>query len=270
MGSETVLAQLPEALHQGRQKMIKKRNRKLMAARYVLQNHLKINKFAASLQPFDGPVSAQRTVSTPRPACQCEETAMMPGPFPPKTADDVLSRIPAVAGTYAMLLGCRRAGLILIGRAGRLKRRPGVYVYVGSAHGPGGLRARLGHHLRLSISPRWHVDYLRRVTTPLAVWTTVDPIRREHQWAAIMSGIRGATLPMPGFGASDCRCRAHLFHFDCMPGLSTFRKKARQHFPCHGPIRETVLTARSGGRPQEGTHRSAGCTFWVASPKALL
>lgn len=50
-------------------------------------------------------------------------------------------------GTYGHVLSSSMPGLIRVGRLGGLQLQPGFYVYIGSAHGPGGLRARLAHHL---------------------------------------------------------------------------------------------------------------------------
>ncbi len=68
------------------------------------------------------------------------------------------SVIPDVPGTYALVLACAVANRIRIGRLGLLRLRPGSYVYVGSAFGPGGLHARISHHQHVTQSPRWHVD----------------------------------------------------------------------------------------------------------------
>jgi Uri superfamily endonuclease len=46
-------------------------------------------------------------------------------------------------GTYVIVLASRTAGRVRVGKLGTFQLRPGFYVYVGSAHGPGGLRARL-------------------------------------------------------------------------------------------------------------------------------
>ena len=42
------------------------------------------------------------------------------------------------------------------------------------------------------------------------VWWTVDEERRECSWARSALEMRGVTIPVHGFGASDCRCRSHL------------------------------------------------------------
>lgn len=128
-------------------------------------------------------------------------------------------------GTYALILRARSAQRVRIGALGHLGLRPGVYVYVGSAFGPGGVRARLKHHLSHSPSPHWHIDYLRRATELDQVWYTHDPVRREHAWADLFRSARGAVIPLRGFGASDCRCASHLFYFESPPDFPTFRRR---------------------------------------------
>ena len=85
----------------------------------------------------------------------------------------------------------------------------GTYVYCGSAYGPGGLRARVARHLRREKPMRWHVDYLTRSGSVRAVLAL--PGGSE---CALLSSILthpGATVPIRGFGSSDCRrCPAHL------------------------------------------------------------
>jgi Uri superfamily endonuclease len=52
------------------------------------------------------------------------------------------------AGTYALVLAAQKQRTISVGKLGILDVRPGFYVYVGSALGPGGLAARIGRHAR--------------------------------------------------------------------------------------------------------------------------
>jgi hypothetical protein len=79
------------------------------------------------------------------------------GPLDPET----ISRLPAGPGSYALCLWLAQEQRIAVGRLGVCNFPPGGYVYLGSAHGPGGLRARLAHHARLAARPRWHLDYFR-------------------------------------------------------------------------------------------------------------
>jgi len=113
-------------------------------------------------------------------------------------------------GTYILWLPCESGDEIRIGRLGRLALKPGYYAYVGSAFGPGGLAARLAHHLRPASRPHWHIDHLRQHLTIAAIGYAYDRREREHEWAAALRALPGAEIPLTGFGSSDCTCRAHL------------------------------------------------------------
>jgi Uri superfamily endonuclease len=120
---------------------------------------------------------------------------------------------PPVPGTYALLLRCPTAHCIRIGRLDELQLRPGHYIYVGSAFGPGGLRARIGHHQSAVQRPHWHIDYQRTHTLLESILYRCGA-RVEHEWAGRIATMRGAVVPMLGFGSSDCECVAHLYWFE--------------------------------------------------------
>ncbi len=152
------------------------------------------------------------------------------------------SPLRALPGTYALLLRARAPWReIEIGRLGRLVLRPGHYVYVGSAFGPGGVRARVGRHLRVSKPPHWHLDYLRSSVIVDEVWCSYDARRHEHRWADSFSRGRRVRVPLPGFGASDCDCASHLFHQPRPPVLAGFLRRLRSDDPGHGRVHRWVL-----------------------------
>ena len=139
-----------------------------------------------------------------------------------KTRFNAAAGLPRQAGTYALLLRSGRRAVVPVGKLGELTVQPGWYVYVGRAFGPGGLRARVGRHLRKQKSRHWHLDYLRAVAGPVEVWFTCGEARREHAWAAAVRQMPRAVVPRPRFGASDCRCETHLFFFPTRPPVSVF------------------------------------------------
>jgi Uri superfamily endonuclease len=116
-------------------------------------------------------------------------------------------------GTYALILSCMSKARIKIGRLGTMRIQPGYNVYLGSALGSGGLRARIAHHQKLSTKPHWHIDYLRAHTWFHSVWLNYDGRRHEHEWARAIHKVKDATIPFPRFGASDCSCPSHLYFF---------------------------------------------------------
>jgi len=72
-------------------------------------------------------------------------------------------------GTYALILTSHQTGPVRIGRLGTMQVRPGIYLYVGSAFGPGGLEAHLRHHVQPAARPHWHIDYLRAACDPIEI-----------------------------------------------------------------------------------------------------
>lgn len=72
---------------------------------------------------------------------------------------------------------------VTIGRFGSFRFVAGRYIYTGSARH--NFAARVARHLRQEKTLRWHIDYL--LAAP-------------------------GNVPLPGFGASDCRagCGSHL------------------------------------------------------------
>lgn len=128
-----------------------------------------------------------------------------------------LPDVPTEPGTYALVLRCTMGRTIRVGRLGTMRLRPGYYVYIGSALGPGGLRARIAHHLRRTKRPHWHIDYLRTHVRVGQLWYCCNSIRLEHHWAQVLGGASGGFIARPGFGASDCDCESHLYFFKRRP-----------------------------------------------------
>lgn len=133
----------------------------------------------------------------------------------------VIEAIPAAPGGYILELSLASTTEIISGRFSGVVLAAGVYLYAGSACGPGGLRGRLSRHARPveSIRLHWHIDHLRRVAVvQRAAWlATAEAVSDniECRWAQALHALPGAAIPLPGFGSSDCRrgCRAHLIGF---------------------------------------------------------
>jgi Uri superfamily endonuclease len=112
------------------------------------------------------------------------------------------------------------ATVVRIRRRAPVEFPPGVYAYVGSARGPGGLEARIRRHRALDKPLHWHIDFLRPHCEWLGAWAFEDAGRGECDLAASLVATPGATLPIAGFGAADCRCAGHLVRFEAMPPVS--------------------------------------------------
>lgn len=139
-------------------------------------------------------------------------------------------------GTYVLVCYARKAKLVRAGRMGRLAVGRGYYFYVGSALGPGGLRARLAHHMRPALKPHWHIDYLRTVAALRQIWFCYGEERREHFWASVLHNVPGGAVPFPGFGSSDCGCESHLYFFGKRLKRSDFYSALYESDSLHPPI----------------------------------
>ncbi len=115
----------------------------------------------------------------------------------------------AEPGAYLLLIELAAPLALDIPRLGAATLAPGRYAYGGSAYGPGGLRARIGRHLRAEKTQHWHVDRLTAAGQVIGV--RAHPGGRECALVRDLLPVPGASVPVPGFGSSDCRaCPAHL------------------------------------------------------------
>lgn len=125
----------------------------------------------------------------------------------------------APSGTYALVFAVDPAATITVGALGSAEFPLGAYAYVGSAFGSNGL-GRVDRHRRVADGSHdvrhWHVDYLGgHPNTSLAAVVAAPNADIECQLATTLQRQAAATsgdtaTPVPGFGASDCECRAHL------------------------------------------------------------
>ncbi len=128
-------------------------------------------------------------------------------------------------GTYVLALWLDAPQRIWIGRLGATHFPSGGFLYVGSAFGPGGVQARLARHWRRFASGKqahWHVDHLREHAVWVGAWACDSGQRLECVWAAALLQLSDAKVIVPGFGASDCRCSAHLVHVPALPDENWF------------------------------------------------
>jgi len=110
-----------------------------------------------------------------------------------------------VTPTYQLHIRVPCPVRIQVGRLGMFNFPEGDYLYTGSARR--GLVARVARHLRREKRCRWHIDYL--LTHP---GVTVRHVTYSDMAECDLNRASGGTIPVPGFGASDCRagCGSHL------------------------------------------------------------
>lgn len=155
-------------------------------------------------------------------------------------------------GTYIVVAEAGRAFSCQAGKLGRLEGSKGYYLYVGSALGAGGIRARVNHHLRITEKPHWHFDYLRPYVNPQAIWFCNSANRYEHLWSSVLANLPGALVPMAKFGATDCRCEAHLYYFTKAPDIRFFQNKLKDYTSSTLSLHEAAVE-QWGGNYQLGS-----------------
>jgi Uri superfamily endonuclease len=166
---------------------------------------------------------------------------------------------PSCHGTYILFLRVDHEFSTQVGALGWLDFKCGIYAYVGSAFGPGGLRARLGHHLSPEHGNHWHIDYLSQKADVDEIWYTCDPARREHEWAEAFAGQPGSSSPISGFGASDCQCSTHLFHLPVIPRSDDFYERLQKRYPGHEPITRLLLESELSCGAESEYNCGSGC-----------
>lgn len=111
-------------------------------------------------------------------------------------------------GSYVLLIRLDHGFEVTLGGE-VLKLERGDYAYCGSARGPGGLAARIARHRRADKKVHWHVDQVtgRARVVEVGVSTSLS----ECDLVARLQAQPGTSVPIPGFGSSDCRvCKSHF------------------------------------------------------------
>ncbi len=135
----------------------------------------------------------------------------------------MLRKIP---GTYMLFLKAAGRAEAGIGRMGVFIFEPGLYAYVGSARGPGGLYSRLRRYACGPGRRRWHIDFFLPCAEINGAVLKEGLEHLECAWAA-WAGEK-AVSSMKGFGSSDCRCRSHLFYLGEGTDPDRFGEKAEK------------------------------------------
>lgn len=140
------------------------------------------------------------------------------------------SALPSACGTYALYLHLPRAEILRVGKFGTFRFSQGDYVYVGSAFGPGGLRARVARHMLANKHAHWHIDYLSAHSGLRGIAFTRSSRAMECEWSRALSACADARIPVAKFGATDCRqnCPAHLIAFPRGIALSELSELLRE------------------------------------------
>lgn len=107
--------------------------------------------------------------------------------------------------TYQLLIEVTEPLRVGVGRLGTFDFPAGLYVYTGSALQ--NFEARVRRHLSTAKKMHWHIDYLLA-----APGVRVREVLRHATAECMVNQSIAAAMPVPGFGASDCRagCGSHL------------------------------------------------------------
>lgn len=139
---------------------------------------------------------------------------------------ELIKREARDSGSYIVILTLKNAHKFNIKSLGKVLFKKGYYLYVGSARN--NLTKRIQRHKRQRKRLYWHIDYLREkadfhLALPVRASSSLEceiaeSLKRISNWV------------IPGFGASDCNCKTHLFGMDKDPLTSPEFIKMLQYF----------------------------------------
>jgi len=116
--------------------------------------------------------------------------------------------------TYVLVVLVKCFEELNVGSLGQQTIEPGIYLYVGSARGFGGLKARLRRHISRDKKMRWHIDYLTAhpctgVYGAVAIYHERSMKLESTTAEALMRCGRFAPA-IRGFGSTDTEDETHL------------------------------------------------------------
>lgn len=117
------------------------------------------------------------------------------------------------SGIYLLEIYLEDRKRVEIGARGIFSFPAGYYYYCGSAQR--NLKARIKRHYKKATAKKmhWHIDYLLAETELISHFTWSREAEDECRLAGYLGQNLGGEILVPGFGASDCKCQAHLFYF---------------------------------------------------------
>jgi len=127
-------------------------------------------------------------------------------------------------GIYVLIIKLSKNTSVEVGALGKLAFDGGLYAYVGSAQN--NLQLRVERHKRKNKRLFWHIDYLLndKAATVTDVLYAQDDKTKECQIAAKLAE---KSVPIKGFGCSDCRCTSHLFRAESLQFLKEIMQPLR-------------------------------------------
>lgn len=131
-------------------------------------------------------------------------------------------------GAYILVLELRKDISLNIKALGKVQLAKGMYAYVGSAWGPGGLKARICRHIKKRKKLFWHIDYLTQldVVEPLVAILFLEQ-KIESKLAELLSQYFSG---IPRFGSTDTKDFSHLFLIDNLEKLLRILREENYKF----------------------------------------
>jgi len=123
-----------------------------------------------------------------------------------------------VKGVYTLILFLPNEINLKVGKLGIQRFPRGYYTYTGSALGVGSssLKHRVLRHLKKKKQKFWHIDFLLDHKNVYLTGLVAARINRrvECKINRYIKIKEKAKIPVPHFGASDCKknCRSHLLY----------------------------------------------------------
>ncbi len=158
--------------------------------------------------------------------------------------------LPSERGSYALIVEIGKQIQIKIGSLGKQSFKKGFYCYVGSARGPGGIRARISHHIKSHMREEkkhhWHIDHLLTHARPLEVWFSFSLGEGD-----IADHLLARFPYTRGFGSTDSSRPSHLFYSPKKEDFSQALKALGMENLSLEPQAPTVTPIVSHGVPSE-------------------
>ncbi|MEM2016284.1 MAG: GIY-YIG nuclease family protein [Nitrososphaerota archaeon] len=127
-----------------------------------------------------------------------------------------------VKGVYLLFLEVLEEVNIKVGSIGLISFPAGLYVYVGSAQN--NVEARIRRHFEKRKMMRWHIDYLASSCKVKVLYAVAYPLPKKYECrlARFIEDIGSESISR--FGASDCRCRSHLFNMRDLKPINLIKR----------------------------------------------
>ncbi len=163
-----------------------------------------------------------------------------------------LNVVPPQKGVYVLYLEIVQDSEFLVGSLGVVKLAKGTYLYIGSARGPGGLRARISRHFDKRKKIRWHIDYLTTHTNVILSGVTYAVTELDMESKLLhklltFSDVLG--IAVPRFGSSDRRGDpSHLLR--CYSEIETCIRAVEAAMKNLGLVPQTLIVDDEGPQPR--------------------